>query len=56
VAARRTARSSFANSAEAERLANITAEQKRKFLPSCPDFVIELRSPSDPRATLQAKM
>jgi len=39
-----------------ERLANITAEQKRKFLPLCPDFVIELRSPSDPLATLQAKM
>ena len=24
--------------------------------PLCPDFVIELRSPSDPLATLQAKM
>jgi len=39
-----------------ERLANLTAEQKRKFLPLCPDFVIELRSPSDPLATIQAKM
>jgi Uma2 family endonuclease len=35
-----------------ERLANLTAEQKRKFLPLCPDFVIELRSSSDPLATL----
>ncbi len=39
-----------------ERLANLTTEQKRKFLPLCPDFVVELRSPSDPLATLQAKM
>ena len=28
-----------------ERLANLTAEQKQRFLPLCPDFVIELRSP-----------
>jgi Uma2 family endonuclease len=39
-----------------ERLANLATEQKRKFLPLCPDCVIELRSPSDPLATLQAKM
>lgn len=39
-----------------ERLANLAAEQKRKFLPLCPDFVIELRSPSDSLATVQAKM
>ncbi len=39
-----------------ERLANLTAEQKQKFLPLCPDFVIELRSPSDPLATVEAKM
>jgi Uma2 family endonuclease len=39
-----------------ERLANLTTEQKRKFLPLCPDFVVELRSPSDPLATVQAKM
>jgi Uma2 family endonuclease len=31
-----------------ERLVNLTAEQKQKFLPLCPDFVIESRSPSDP--------
>lgn len=28
-----------------ERLTDLTAEQKQKFLPLCPDFVIELRSP-----------
>jgi len=39
-----------------ERLANLTAEQKQRFLPLCPDFVIELRSPTDSLATLQAKM
>jgi Uma2 family endonuclease len=39
-----------------ERLANLTAEQKQRFLPLCPDFVIELRSPSDPLSTIQAKM
>ncbi len=39
-----------------EQLANLTAEQKRRFLPLCPDFVIELRSPSDSLTTVQAKM
>jgi Uma2 family endonuclease len=29
------------------RLAGLTREQKQKFLPLCPDFVIELRSPTD---------
>lgn len=38
------------------RLAGLTAEQKEKFLPLCPDFVIELRSPSEALATLQEKM
>jgi len=28
-------------------LAGFSSEEKRKFLPLCPDFVIELRSPSD---------
>ena len=37
-----------------ERLAELTAEQR--FLPLCPDFVIELRSPSDPLTPLEAKM
>jgi Uma2 family endonuclease len=39
-----------------DRLANLTAEQKQRFLPLCPDFVIELRSPSDPLAPIEAKM
>lgn len=39
-----------------DRLASLTTEQKQKFLPLCPDFVFELRSPSDRLETLQAKM
>jgi Uma2 family endonuclease len=38
------------------RLAGLTAEQKQKFLPLCPDFVVEIRSPSDRLSTVQAKM
>ena len=38
------------------RLAALTPEQKQRFLPLCPDFVIELRSPSDPLSILQEKM
>jgi len=38
------------------RLAHVTAEQKKKFLPLCPDFVIELRSPSDTIKPLREKM
>jgi len=38
------------------RLADLTPKQKQRFLPLCPDFVIELRSPSDNLATLQIKM
>jgi Uma2 family endonuclease len=38
------------------RLAAFTPEQKRRFLPLCPDFVVELRSASDHLQTLQAKM
>ena len=37
-------------------LARLTPEQKEKFLPLCPDFVIELRSPSDPLKLVQSKM
>lgn len=37
-------------------LAGLTAEQKEKFLPLCPDFVIELRSPSDRLYELKEKM
>lgn len=35
---------------------NLTAEQCQKFLPLSPDFIIELRSPSDSLKTLQDKM
>lgn len=38
------------------RLSALTPEQKQKFLPLCPDFVMELRSPSDALAPLQDKM
>lgn len=39
-----------------ERLADLTGEQKKKFLPLCPDFVVELRSPSDSLSALKVKM
>jgi len=38
------------------RLATFTREQKEKFIPLCPDFVLELRSPSDSLSAVQAKM
>jgi Uma2 family endonuclease len=38
------------------RLEGITAERREKFLPACPDFVVELRSPSDRLRVLQDKM
>ena len=38
------------------RLAKLSAEDKERFLPLCPDFVIELLSPSDSRTALQRKM
>ncbi len=34
----------------------LSAEQRQKFAPLCPDFVVELRAPSDELAALQAKM
>jgi Uma2 family endonuclease len=39
-----------------DRLAQLTKEQKRKFLYLCPDFVVELVSPSDRLSKVQAKM
>ena len=39
-----------------EKLTHLTAEEKKKFLPVCPDFVIELRSPSDSLNTVKEKM
>jgi Uma2 family endonuclease len=38
------------------RLAVLTREQKQKFLPLCPDFVLELRSPTDNLQAIQDKM
>ena len=38
------------------RLAALSAAQKERFLPLCPDFVIELCSPSEPLKGAQAKM
>jgi Uma2 family endonuclease len=35
---------------------SLSAEQKTKFAPICPDFVVELRSPSDTLKLLQDKM
>ncbi|WP_026793906.1 MULTISPECIES: Uma2 family endonuclease [Planktothrix] len=35
---------------------SLTTEQKNKFLPLSPDFIIELRSPSDSLKPLQDKM
>lgn len=39
-----------------DRLAALTARQRTKFLPLCPDFVIELRSPTDSLSALRNKM
>ena len=39
-----------------ERLAKLSDEEKARFLPFCPDFAVELRSPSDRLGDLQEKM
>nr|WP_283765096.1 Uma2 family endonuclease [Roseofilum capinflatum] len=39
-----------------ERWHNLTPEQREKFLPLCPDFAVEILSPSDRLAKTQAKM
>ena len=39
-----------------ERWHTLTTEQKDTFPPICPDFVVELRSPSDSLLSLQQKM
>jgi Uma2 family endonuclease len=38
------------------RLQKLTREQKRKFIPLCPDFVVELTSPSDRLPQVREKM
>jgi len=39
-----------------ERWNSLTPEQQQKFAPICPDFVVELRSPSDNLKPLQERM
>ncbi len=39
-----------------ERWQALSAEQKRKYIPLCPDFIIELRSATDDLRDIQAKM
>lgn len=39
-----------------ERWNTLSPEQQQKFAPICPDFVVELRSPSDNLRPLQEKM
>lgn len=39
-----------------ERWNALTSEQQNKFAPLCPDFVVELRSPSDSLEKLRSKM
>lgn len=39
-----------------ERWQALAPEQRQRFPPICPDFVLELRSPSDPLSMLQEKM
>ncbi|MEO0487987.1 MAG: Uma2 family endonuclease [Cyanobacteria bacterium J06659_2] len=41
---------------ERSRWEALTPEQQRKFPPLCPDFVLELRSPSDRLSWIQDKM
>jgi Uma2 family endonuclease len=39
-----------------DRLAALSAAERERFLPLCPDFVVELMSPSDSLTETQAKM
>lgn len=38
------------------RLETLSSEQRKKYLPLCPDFAIELRSPSDRLSVVREKM
>ena len=38
------------------RLATVTAEERAKFIPLCPNFAVELRSPTDRLTRLKEKM
>ena len=39
-----------------DRLTTLSTEQQKRFLPLCPDFVLELGSPTDSLSVLQDKM
>jgi len=39
-----------------EKWESLSREQRRKFLPLCPDFVLELRSPTDSLKKIREKM
>ena len=49
-------RSPDASWVKLERWQALTLEEREGFAPICPDFVVELRSPSDSMETLRAKM
>jgi Uma2 family endonuclease len=49
-------RSPDASWVKADRWNALTPEQQERFAPLCPDFVVELRSPSDSLKDLQEKM
>lgn len=49
-------RSPDASWVRSERWENLTSEQQDDYPPLCPDFVVELRSPTDNISDLQAKM
>ena len=49
-------RSPDASWVELSRWNSLTREQQERFVPLCPDFVVELRSPSDTLIATQAKV
>ncbi|WP_218081146.1 Uma2 family endonuclease [Anthocerotibacter panamensis] len=49
-------RSPDASWVQREKLKALTPKQKKGFAPVCPDFVVELKSPTDDLAVLRAKM
>jgi Uma2 family endonuclease len=49
-------RSPDASWVKREKWDRLTEQQKERFAPFCPDFVVELRSPTDRLTTLHAKM
>ena len=49
-------RSPDASWVELSRWNNLTRFQQERFVPLCPDFVVELRSPSDSIKAIQAKV